>query len=120
MSRVQTPAARPKLVSLPVSTTSSSELNGIAHTTGPKISSRTTFMSGVVSVSTGGSTKYPRSPPRPPPAAAPAPTPAPGGSPRARLEAGRHVADHLVALLGGGQRPHLGGGVEARADLDLL
>jgi len=46
------------------------DANGIAQTTGPKISSRTTFMSGVVSVSTVGSTKYPRSPARPPPAGA--------------------------------------------------
>jgi hypothetical protein len=58
-------------------TLSSSESNGIAHTTGPKISSRTTFMSGVVSVSTVGSTKYPRSPIRPPPAGAWAPASTP-------------------------------------------
>ena len=36
---------------------SSGESNGIAHTTGPKISSRSTFMSGEVSVSTVGWTK---------------------------------------------------------------
>src|SRR6185312_915260 len=34
-------------------------------------------------------------------------------------DTGRHVAEHLVALLRGGQRPHLGVGVQPRADGDL-
>ena len=38
----------------------------------------------------------------------------------AGVKARGHVAEHLVALLRGGQRPHLGIGVEPRADLDLL
>ena len=44
-------------MSLAAAAISSRSLNGAATTTGPKISSRTIFMSGVVLVSTVGSTK---------------------------------------------------------------
>src|SRR6185437_16008264 len=61
-------------------------VNGIADTTGPKISSRTTFMFSLVSTSTVGSTKYPLSPCRPPPATALAPSERPDSrKPQTRL-----------------------------------
>src|ERR1022692_3576705 len=67
MSLVQMPAPRPYSESLATAAISSRSLNGAATRTGPKISSRTTFMSGLVLVSTAGSMKQPRSPCRPPP-----------------------------------------------------
>ena len=44
-------------MSLATGTISSTESNGIAHTTGPKISSRTTFISLLVLVRMVGCTK---------------------------------------------------------------
>ena len=72
--------ARPNSSSKPYSLSfargmiSSGSVNGIAVTTGPKISSRTTFMFSFVSTNTVGSTKYPRSPALCPPATAFAPS----------------------------------------------
>jgi hypothetical protein len=57
MSLVQMPAPRPYSLSLASAAISSRLLNGAATTTGPKISSLTTFMSGRVLVSTVGSMK---------------------------------------------------------------
>ena len=56
-SLVQMPDASPYTVSLATGSRSLSRLNGIAVTTGPKISSRTTRMFGLVSTSTVGSRK---------------------------------------------------------------
>src|SRR5215831_11889094 len=59
MSLVQTVAARPYWVSLAIRTASSSSLNGITDSTGPKISSRAMLMSLVTSVNSVGATKLP-------------------------------------------------------------
>ena len=61
-------------MSLALAARSSRSLNGSATTTGPKISSLTTFMSPCVLISTVGSMKKPRSPNVPPPASAVAPS----------------------------------------------
>ena len=76
MSRVHTAAARPYSESLPAARTSSMSVNGTAHTTGPKISSRTIFIWECTSLNTVGATKYPLSRcfGRPPPAATVAPS----------------------------------------------
>jgi hypothetical protein len=57
MSLVQMAAPRPFSESFATAAISSRSVNGAATRTGPKISSRTTFISGRVLVSTVGSTK---------------------------------------------------------------
>jgi uncharacterized membrane protein len=57
MSLVQMPAARPYTELLALSTISFGSEKGIAVTTGPKISSFTTFIFSLVSTSTVGFTK---------------------------------------------------------------
>ena len=57
MSRVQMPAPRPYSESFAAAAISSRSWNGAATTTGPKISSRTIDMAGLVLVITVGSTK---------------------------------------------------------------
>jgi len=59
---VQMLAASPYTVSLAIAGTSSIDRMGDATTTGPKISSRTTFMAGFTSTSTVGSMKVPAPP----------------------------------------------------------
>src|SRR5580700_4616170 len=86
----------------------SSSSNGIAHTTGPKISSRTTDISGLVSVNTVGWTKYPASPTRSPPVTT-----------CARLSAGFEIAGHPPELLVRDERAKLGLGIETMSDTDL-
>ena len=58
-SLVHTVAARPYSVSLAIRTASSSSLNGITDSTGPKISSRAMLMSLDTSVNSVGVTKLP-------------------------------------------------------------
>ena len=75
--------------------------------TGPKISSCAIRMSLRTPVKTVGSWKKPISPCRSPPSTSSAPSSRPM----------RHVALHALELLGRDDRAHLGGRVEARAEL---
>ena len=98
-------APRPYGVSLASCTAVSTSSNGIATSTGPKISSRTTRIACVVSTSTVGSTKPGPSIARPP-AAARAPSPE-------RVD----IAAHALALLRRDERADLRRRVHPRADL---
>src|SRR6185312_13592589 len=86
---------------------SSASRNGIAVTTGPKISSCTTFIFSFVFTSTVGFTKYPLLPTRLPPVTAFA---------HADIE----IVAYAIELFFGNERAHLGIRVEAGADVDLL
>ena len=77
MSEVQTVAARPYSVAFAIAMASSSSVNGMTDSTGPKISSRAMVMSLCTSVNRVGATKLPaaRSPsPRVPPQTSRAPS----------------------------------------------
>ena len=99
--------SRGRRSSLAAGDTSVSREKGWAVTTGPKISSRTTFIVGLVSTSTVGSMKSPGPSIFRPPLNAQGPLGEPG----------LDVAPDPVQLLLGHQRAHLGGRIHARADL---
>ena len=110
MSLVQTAAARPYSLLLARGNISSGSLNGIAVTTGPKISSRTTFMSSRVFTRTVGSTKYPLLPF----------SLSAGKGCRALRKSGFEISANAVELLLGNERTHAGLGIETGTDLDFL
>src|SRR5213078_4207025 len=92
------------MVLFALATRSSSSLNGIAATTGPKISSRAIRMSPSTSANTVGFTKYPSS------------RPSARDQPRSFLVALRDVAQHTIHLRPRHERSHLRHGIDTRPD----